>query len=127
MGSLRPAALKAMWDAYDAAESFYVSWHTGDPGTTGANEYTANAAARVVTGGLTSSSDADSADVTNDAAIASAAATGAWTEITHVGLWDAQTGGTFLGGHQLAAGITLALGEKIQLPAGDLNISLPNA
>ena len=37
------------------------------------------------------------------------------------------TGGIFVGSHQLATAVTLALGEKIRIPAGDLDISFPIA
>ena len=72
-------------------------------------------------------SDADSADLTNAAAITSPAATGATSPITHAGLWTALTGGIFLGSHPLTTAVTLALGEKIRIPAGDLDLSFPIA
>ena len=78
-------------------------------------------------GTLTSSSDADSADLTNAAAITSPAATGATSPITHAGLWTALTGGIFVGSHALTTAVTLALGEKIRIPAGDLDLSFPIA
>ena len=82
---------------------------------------------RVATGTLTSSNDTDSADLTNAAAITSPAATGATSAITYVGLWTALTGGIFVGSHLLTTAVTLALGEKIRMPAGDLDISFPIA
>ena len=84
-------------------------------------------------GAQTTSSDADSADGENDAAITSAAATGATSAISWVGLWTLATGGVFLAKHQLvdslgvAAPVTLALGEKLNIPIDDLNISFPIA
>ena len=95
--------------------------------STGTSEYTSVGIARVAVGTLTSTSDADSADLTNASAITSAGATGASSEISHVGFWTAMTGGTFVGSHELATGVTLALGEKIRIPAGDLDISFPIA
>ena len=91
------------------------------------SEYTAVGITRVATGTLTSSNDTDSADLTNAAAITSPAATGATSAITYVGLWTALTGGTFVGSHLLTTAVTLALGEKIRIPAGDLDISFPIA
>ena len=129
MGAFTAAGLKAFVDAAlgTSALGLFASWHTADPGATGANEYTAVGITRVASGTLTSTSDADSADLTNAAAITSPAATGAATEILYLGLWTAMAGGTFVGSHELAAGVTLALGEKIRVPAGDLDISFPIA
>ena len=126
MGSWVPAGLKVVIDALFAQQTaINASWHTADPGTTGANEYTSNAIGRVSIGTMTTSSDTDSADATNAAAITSASATGATSALTHVGLFTASSGGTFLGDHQLSSSVTLALGEKIRIPAGDLDISFP--
>ena len=116
MGAFTAAGLKAWNDAALSSTglSLFASWHTGDPGSTGTSEYTSVGITRVAVGTLTSTSDADSADLTNAAAITSPAATGAASEITYLGLRTAATGGTFVGSHELAAGVTLALGEKIQ-------------
>ena len=129
MGAFTPAGLKEWNDAAFSSTplALFASWHTAAPGTTGANEYTSVGIARVVSGSLTSTSDADSADLTNSAAITSPAATGASSAITYAGFWTAMTGGTFVGWHQLATAVTLALGEKIRIPVGDLDISFPIA
>ena len=126
MGAFFPAGLLAVLDAlYAEQTTIHVSWHTAEPDTGGSNEYTSNGAARVAIGAQTTSSDTDSADSTNDAAITSAAATGAWTDITHIGLVTASTGGTFLAQDELASAVTVANGERIRIPAGDLDISFP--
>ena len=43
MGAFTPAGLKAINDAAlgTSALALFASWHTADPGATGANEYTA--------------------------------------------------------------------------------------
>ena len=129
MGQFTPAGLKAINDAAlgSTALPLFASWHTADPGATGTSEYTAVGITRVASGTLTSTSDADSADLTNAAAITSPAATGATSAMTHVGLWTALTGGIFVGSHLLTTAVTLALGEKIRIPAGDLDLSFPIA
>ena len=129
MGAFTPQGLKAIVDAALGTSPLtpFASWHTGDPGQTGAAEYTAVGITRVASGTLTSTSDADSADLTNAAAITSPAATGATSAITYVGLWTALTGGIFVGSHLLTTAVTLALGEKIRIPAGDLDLSFPIA
>ena len=133
MGSWVPTGVKQVLDDFLAARTHYVSFHTADPGTTGANEYTSLGIARVGIGAQTTSSDADSADGENDAAITSAAATGATSPIAWIGLWTLATGGVFLAKHELvdslgvADPVTLALGEKFNIPIDDLNISFPIA
>ena len=125
MGSWVPTGVKRILDDFLAARTYYLSYHTADPGTNGANEYTLRGIARVSIGTQTTSSDADSADGENNAAITSAAANGATAAITWVGLWTAQTGGVFLAKHELASSVTLALGEKFNIPIDDLDMQFP--
>ena len=125
MGSWVPTGVKRILDDFLAARTYYISFHTADPGTDGSNEYTSNNIARVSIGTQTSSSDSDSADSENNAAITSVAAGGATAEITWVGLWTAATGGVFLAKDELASGVTLALGEKFNIPINDLDIGFP--
>lgn len=69
-----------------ANSAAYVSFHTGDPGTTGANEVAGTRAPITWTPGATDG-------------IITGTATGAvpnGTALTHVGLWTASSGGTFL-------------------------------
>ena len=125
MGSWVPTGVKQVLDDFLAARTHYLSFHTDDPGTDGSNEYTSNGIARVAIGVQTTSSDSDSADSQNDAAITSAVANAATDEVTWVGFWTALTGGVFLAKHELSAGVTLALGEKFNIPIDDLDISFP--
>lgn len=64
----------------------YVSFHTADPGTTGANEIAGARAAITWTPGATDGVITGTATGT----VASG------TAITHIGLWTASSGGTFL-------------------------------
>lgn len=69
----------------------YVSLHTADPAGTGANEVTGGAPAYARKAAAWSAGTVDgvvTATVTFDVP--------AGTTVTHVGLWDAATGGTFL-------------------------------
>ena len=125
MGSWVPTGVKRVLDDFLAARTHYVSFHTGDPGTNGANEYTSNNIARVSIGTQTTATDSDSADSENNAAITSVAAGGATDAITWVGFWTAATGGVFLAKHELATPVTLALGEKFNIPINDLDIGFP--
>ena len=125
MGSWSPLGAKQILDDFLAARTYYVSFHTADPGTNGANEYTSNNIVRVSIGTQTTAADADSADSENSAAITSVAAGGATDAITYIGLWTAATGGVFLAKHQLASAVTLALGEKFNIPIDDLDMQIP--
>ena len=128
MGAFFPAGLKLVIDGFLAAQTaLHVSWHTAVPSTAGSNEYVLNGIGRVAVGTLTTSSDTDSADGTNATAITSAGATGATAAITHIGIVTAATGGTFVAQDELGTAVTLALGEKIRIPAGDLDVSFPIA
>ena len=76
----------------------YVSLHSSDPGTTGANETTAARKA------VTFSVDGDG-DLTLPSTLSftGGASSGA---VTHVGLWSASSGGTFRGGFALTGDAT---------------------
>ena len=67
---------------------------------------------RVAVGTLTTTSDTNSADGTNAAAITSAGATGATSAITHIGIVTAASGGTFVAQDALAASVTLAWARR---------------
>jgi hypothetical protein len=81
------------------ALSGYASLHTGDPGTTGANEVTGGSPAyarKAVTWAAASGGNViTSASVTFDVP--------AGTTIRDMGLWSALTGGTFYGGDALSS------------------------
>jgi hypothetical protein len=74
----------------------FISLHTADPSTTGANEVTGGSYARVATtwGSVSGGSVTGSAATLN---------VPSGTTITHWGLWTAGTGGTFYYGGALAA------------------------
>ena len=85
MGAFFPAGLLAAVDGWILdANPLHVAWHTALPDTSGSNEYSLNGAARLPTGTLTTSSDAAKATATNAAEIISAAASDAWSAITHL-------------------------------------------
>jgi hypothetical protein len=119
MAGHSPYLVNKWLDAVFNATSFsvttlYISAHTGDPGTTGANE---SALARInVTASFAaaaSSSVASNADIE-------------WTNIstagtyTHIGLWDASTSGNFLCGGALSPTQTLNIGDTLKIASGNL-------
>ena len=118
-----PAGLKSLLDGWSAGK--FIQWHTSQPDQNGSNAYSANGAARLPLGTLTTSSDSDSGDATNAAAIESAAASAAWPAITHLSIVSAVSGGTFYAYAALGSAVTLGAGEKIRIPAGALDITIP--
>ncbi len=89
------SALNAAVDGIAAAGA-YISAHTADPSTGGANEVTGGSYARQqTTWGSASSGDRVGSEVTIPIP--------AGTTVTHWGLWSAASGGTFLGGFSLSA------------------------
>ena len=116
------AGLRALLDGWRSGK--FVSWHTAQPSSSGSNEYTSNGAARLPLT-LTTSTSASAGMATTSAAIESAAATGAWSRISHVGIVSARNGGTFHAWIQLGSAVMVGAGEKIRIPSGDLDISIP--
>ena len=130
MGAFFPAGLKLVIDGFLAAQTaLHVSWHTALPSTRGGlNEYVLNGIGRVAVGTLTTSSDTNSCGRHE-------------RDGDHVGWCDRGHGRDHAhrhrdGGdrrHVRGAGRTWhggdawPLGEKIRIPAGDLDVSFPIA
>lgn len=99
----------------DAAyQSVFVSLHTGNPGTTGADEVTGGSYARQAenfgaasSGELTNASDITFTDMP--------AAT-----VTYVGFWTLVSGGTFIGGASLAVPEEIIATQNALFLAGNL-------
>ena len=95
----------------------YISLHTADPGVTGSGEVTGGTPSyarkqTTWTGGAADGSVPGS-QVTFDAPAGT---------YTHVGVWSASTGGTFVAGFALSAPVTLgAQGQVLVTPA--INVS----
>lgn len=114
---LTVAAKNLMLNALGAAVG-YVSLHTGDPGSTGANEVVGGSPAyarKAVTWNSASGADLDNnANPTFDIP--------AGTTITHYGLQSASSGGTFYGGDALSAPETF--GGQGTYTLTDLDVTL---
>lgn len=61
---------------------------------------------------------------TNSAAIEWPTATGTWGTITHVAVFDASTSGNMLVYASLTSSKTIASGDVLRIPAGDLDVTL---
>jgi hypothetical protein len=100
--------------------TLYVSLHTADPGRTGASELSGSGYARqAVTFDPAAGGATDAvADVVFPANSGGAAYT-----VSHIGLWDAVTGGNYHDGAALAGGAkTVAVGANLRIPSADLDV-----
>jgi hypothetical protein len=100
-----------------AVTTVYLALHTAAPGETGANEVAGAGYARqaVAWGAPTDGVGTNSGTVT-----VPVPTSGGPFAVTHVGLWDAVSGGNFLDGDDLPATINAAAGDSIQWTAGQL-------
>lgn len=104
--------------------TMYVSLHTADPGTTGANEVstTGTGYARVAVGAFTyTGSEPTVASNTN--IVTFAAATAAWGTIAYFGDWDAVTGGNFRGSGAVTTPKAVNSGDTARFAAGAITIT----
>jgi hypothetical protein len=103
--------------AFTQPTAWYVKLHLGDPG----EDATANPAAETTRAQVTSWTGTNPR--TNAAAVN-------WTNVsagetvTHVSVWDAATGGNPLAKGDLAASRTLAIGDNLSIPIGDISLAL---
>ena len=117
MADLPAAQANAMLNAaFVPSTTYYLSLHTGDPGTTGANEVIGGSYARQIiqfdsaSGGTQASTDAQ----------AFSGLSGPPT-VTYFGVWTLVSGGTYLGGGPLTASLTSTL---IDFAIGAITLSV---
>jgi hypothetical protein len=91
---------------------YWMSLHTGDPGTTGASEYAGVTRQQFPAG--TASGGALSNTSTMNYSTSGA------SPVTHIGIWDAATGGNYVIGAALSTPVTAA---SIQFAAGQASFS----
>ena len=108
-------------DSVTRPTAWYVGLFTADPTDTGsgATEISGNAYARV-SASFTVSGNA----ATTSAAVEFAAATGSWGTISHIGIFDASTGGNLIAHSALSASKAIANGDVFRIPSGDIDITL---
>ena len=92
-----PLSNAALQAAYTAVKGMgaWVSAHTADPGTTGASEVSGGVYTRVQASLPAGSNGSGTAAAVNIPIPAGA-------EVKYLGVWSAQTGGTFIGTHNAA-------------------------
>ncbi len=103
---------------WTAPTHVYLSLHTASPGTTGANEVTDSLYVRQeITssmGTVASKAVANTATITFDTVVTP-------YTVTHWGIWDAGTTGTFIDGGAFAGSVALSAGDHYNIAIGDFN------
>ncbi len=100
--------------------AWYIGLFTAAPGETGGGtevsggSYVRVAVTFTVSGNL----------ATNSAAVEWPTATATWGTITDVAVFDADTGGNMLVYASLTSSKTIASGDVLRIPAGDLDVTL---
>jgi pSer/pThr/pTyr-binding forkhead associated (FHA) protein len=100
--------------------AWYIGLHTADPTDAGTGaEISGNGYIRKsVAFGISGDTASNSATVTFDAA------TGNWGTITHIGVWDSETGGNLLFHGAVTTSKTIDQGDTFQISSGNLDITL---
>lgn len=123
--TIATATVNTILDSYitDPA-AFYIGYGTAAPGNDGstAAEPVGNGYGRQ--NATSSWAAAASRSKATNAAVTFATSTGAQGTITHLYFYSAVTAGTFLGFGALASSIVIGTGDSINVPAGNLTITL---
>lgn len=98
----------------------YVSAHTADPGTTGANEVSGGSYARQSAALPAGSNGAGTAPAVNIPIPAG-------TTVKWIGVWTAATGGTFVGAHtaELSPNLPFTVAGTLTVQVGEVITSTP--
>lgn len=117
--------------ALGSAPTIYVALSSTDPGETGSGitEPSTGSYARKSTaaGDWNAATSADPSVVTNANPITFVAATANWlagANLTHFALYDAPSGGNYLGGAALSVAKPVLSGDTASFPAAALSVSL---
>ena len=100
--------------------AWYLGLFTAAPGEAGGG--TEVSGGSYVREAVTFSVTGDTA--TNTAAVEWPVATASWGTITHIAVYDASTGGNQIAYAALTNSKTIASGDVLRVPAGDLDITL---
>jgi hypothetical protein len=108
--------------AYTAPTTLYLALFTAAPGETGGGTevttsgtaYARETVAFTTTGNTTS----------NNASVEYSTATATFGTVTHVGVFDASTGGNLMAYATLSSPKTIDTGDVFRVPTGDLDITL---
>jgi hypothetical protein len=98
--------------------TWFISLHTGDPGTTGANELLVGTDADYVRKAVAFATSTAGQSPNSDAQSFTAAAGATTHNITHIGIWDAATAGNFILGGALTVPENRVASSTMVLAAG---------
>lgn len=123
MGTFSDAVANAFLDAFARNVAYqnaevWVKLHTGAPGAAG----TSNPATETTRKQVTYGNAAASRAITNTVAVS-------WPNLpatetfTHVSLWTASSGGSFLGSDDLSSSAAMEAGDTFTIPVGDLDLT----
>ena len=105
--------------------TIYIALSTSAPGDTGSTitEPVGNNYSRIATSAATWN-DGNARSLTNNSAITFLESSGSWGTITHYALFDASSGGNFLGWGSLDTARTIGSGTVFSFPANSITVSL---
>jgi hypothetical protein len=106
--------------AYTAPATLYVALYTAAPDDTGGGTEVSGGGYARQTIAFTTSGDTTS----NTAAVEFPTATANYGTVTHVGVFDASTGGNLMAYAALTSSKAIETNDVFRIPAGDLDISL---
>ena len=108
-------------DSVTRPTAWYVGLFTADPTDTGsgATEISGNNYSRV-----SATFSVSGATATTSAAVEFSAATGSWGTISHIGIFDASSGGNLIAHSALSASKAIGTGDVFRIPTGDLDVTL---
>jgi len=106
--------------AYTAPATHYLALYTAAPGETGGGTEVSGGAYARQSVAFTTSGNTTS----NSAAVEYPTATASFGTVTHVGVFDASTGGNLMAYATLSSSKTIDTGDVFRVPAGDLDITL---
>jgi len=101
----------------------YLSLHTGDPSTTGANEVTNGTCPGYVRKAVTLGGDVAGLSK-NTTAVVGPTASGDWVQTSWYGLWDAETSGNFVGKCQLDTAKTVLSGDHYEFAIDAIQVTI---
>ena len=106
--------------AYTSPTTVYVGLFTSDPTDAGTGTEVSGGSYVRKAGSFTTSGNT----ATTSAAIEFPTATASWGTITHIGIYDAVSGGNLLAYAPLTAAKAIASGDVFRIPTGDIDITL---
>jgi hypothetical protein len=111
--------------AFTQPTDIYVALYSAAPSDTGGGtELSGNGYARVQHNSWNAASAASPSVADNNGEVSFPTATGAWSEATHFGLFDASTAGNLLGWGQLTTPKTAGAGDVLRFASGELDVTL---